>query len=172
MREQRDTYKDEEDYDDGLGDINVSGLIDEDNETEKTDEVELDSNVDGDMAIIEDMDFSSFKGKNFKSSLSKVNNTYTKKKAKSPTTQKKKMPLSNEVFVKKRATLYGKGRDGSGKTTKRIIVPSTQKVIIQGVDKFILGDDKCGIKDIGYYKCKKLKELVFIINNYMGKDFS
>lgn len=172
MREQRDTYKDGEDYDDGLGDINASGLIDEDNETENTDEAELDSGVDGDMAIIEDMDFSSFKGKNFKSSLSKVNNTYTKKKAKRPIAQKRKMPLSNEVFVKKRATLYGKGRGGSGKTTKRIIVPSTQKVIIQGVDKFILGDDKCGIKDIGYYKCKKLKELVFIINNNSAIDFN
>ena len=29
----------------------------------------------------------------------------------------------------------------------------------------------CGIKDIGYYKCKKLKELVFIINNNSAIDF-
>lgn len=82
-------------------------------------------------------------------------------------------PLSQEFVVKKRATLYGKtSGKGQGINTKRIIVPSTQKVIVEGVDKFILGEDKCGVKDIGYYKCKKLRELVFTMNNNSGVDFN
>jgi hypothetical protein len=81
--------------------------------------------------------------------------------------------LSQEFVVKKRATLYGKSSGkGQGRNTKRIIVPSTQKVIVEGVDKFILGKDKCGVKDIGYYKCRKLRELVFTMNNNSGVDFN
>ena len=125
-----------------------------------------DSYFDSDLDIIDDIDFSEFKGKNFKSSLNKVNKAYSKKKAKKPLRNK---PLDKSFAVKKRATLYGKGSEN---TTKRVLVPSNQKIIIQGVDKFILGDDKCGVSDIGYYKCKKLKELVFTINNNSAIDFN
>ena len=115
--------------------------------------------------FIEDIDFSEFKGKSFKSNLHKVKKVVAKK-------NRAKKPSTKEFFVKKRATLYGKANSrGEVKTTKRIIVPSTQKVIIEGVDKFILGEDKCGVKDIGYYKCKKLEELVFTMNNNSGNDF-
>jgi hypothetical protein len=123
-----------------------------------------------DFDIIEDIDFSEFKGKNFKSSLKKVNREYAKKKSKKPS--QIAPDLSKEFHVKKRATLYAKGKRSDSEITKRIIVPSTQKVIIQGVDKFIMGDDKCGVKDIGYYNCKKLKELIFTINNNSGVDFN
>jgi hypothetical protein len=139
-------------------------------------------NADGDGgdddSYIYDIDFSEFKGKDFKSSLNKVNRTVTKKKAlsKSKSGKSAKKPLSQDIDVKRKAILYGKQLSGGGeaKTTKRIIVPSTQKVIIQGVDKFILGkDEKCSdAKKIGYYKCKPLKELVFIMNNNSGVDFN
>ena len=146
-----------------------------------SDEEEGYGNADGeDDSYIYEIDFSEFKGKDFKSSLNKVNRTVTKKKAisnsKNRTTTTKKKPLSQDIGVKRKAILYGKQLSGGGeaKTTKRIIVPSTQKVIIQGVDKFILGkDEKCSdAKKIGYYKCKPLKELVFIMNNNSAVDFN
>jgi hypothetical protein len=45
-------------------------------------------------------------------------------------------------------------------------------VIVEGVDKFILNDDDCSAKNIGYYKCKKLKELIFTINNDSANDLN
>ena len=136
-----------------------------------------------DDSYIYDIDFSEFKGNDFKSSLNKVNRSVTKKKAlsksktRTTTTRKApKKPLSQDIGVKRRAILYGKQLSGGSeaKTTKRIIGPSTQKVIIQGVDKFILGkDEKCSdAKKIGYYKCKPLKELIFIMNNNSALDFN
>jgi len=80
-----------------------------------------------------------------------------------------KKPLVN-VPVKKRATIHSKG---GRKTTERILVPSDRKVIVEGVDKFILSNNpqNDAIKNIGYYKGKKLKELVLIINNDTPNDF-
>jgi hypothetical protein len=158
MIEPNDNYTDNESYESGLGGYDFL----------EEEQLGLDGEFGFDETdIIEDIDFSEIRGKDFKSSLSKVNKAYTKKKA---TRQK---PLDKDFVVKKRATLYGKTEGGAtAETTKRIIVPSTQKVIIQGVDKFILGDDKCGAKDIGYYKCKKLKELVFTMDNNSAVDFN
>jgi hypothetical protein len=55
----------------------------------------------------------------------------------------------------------------------KIVVPDDKKVIIQGVSDFIL--DKKGtsdaVKNIGYYKGKKLKELVFTFNNNSALPF-
>jgi hypothetical protein len=198
MSEPNKTYNNERDYEDDLNSFVESDLIEEDvygadgNEDDDfygadgeessiggeidEEEEELDGNDDD---FIFDMDFSQFKGKDFKSSLRSVNKAASNKKkmqVKARTKKKKmvKKPLSQEIVVKKRATLYGKKTKtgGEAKTTKRIIVPSTQKVIVEGVDKFILGEDKCGVKDIGYYKCKKLKELVFTMNNNSGVDFN
>jgi len=151
------TYTNDQDYQNSLGGYD---LIEEQN------------NLDGDSdyfdasGIVEDIDFSEIRGKDFKSSLRKVNKVFAKKKS-------QKKPLSKDFYVKKRATLWGKN-DGAGmsETTKRIIVPDTQKVIVEGVDKFILGEDKCGAKDIGYYKCKKLKELIFTMDNNSAIDFN
>lgn len=199
MSEPNNTYNNDKDYEDDLNSFVESDLIEEDvydadGDAEGEDdfygadgesspiggeideeEEDLDSNDD----FIYDIDFSQFKGKDFKSSLRNVNKTVSSKKklqVKAHNKKKKmvKKPLSQEIVVKKRATLYGKKTKtgGEAKTTKRIIVPSTQKVIVEGVDKFILGEDKCGVKDIGYYKCKKLKELVFTMNNNSGVDFN
>ena len=114
---------------------------------------------------LSDIDFSDFKGKDFKTKLKKVHKTLAKKKV--------AKPLSKDFIVSKGATLYGKNKGNiDGANTKRIIVPDSQKIIIEGVDQFILNDDKCGIKNIGYYKCKKLKELILTINNNSGADFN
>ena len=163
--------------------VNGSQLELSDAEGESDDEDNYDGTDGEDDSYIYDIDFSEFKGDDFKSSLNKFNRTVTKKKALSKyksrkTTVRKapQKPLSQEIGVKQRAILYGKQLSGGGeaKTTKRIIVPSTQKVIIQGVDKFILGkDEKCSdAKKIGYYKCKPLKELIFIMNNNSAVDFN
>jgi len=63
--------------------------------------------------------------------------------------------------------------DKNCKTTKRIIVPEDRKVIVEGVDKFILSNTKesNSIKNIGYYKGEKCSELVLIINNTTPNDF-
>jgi hypothetical protein len=71
---------------------------------------------------------------------------------------------SVEIGVKRSAVIRSK----FGKpTTERIIVPDNKKVIVEGVDKFILSQEKAdtAIKNIGYYEGEKLKELVLIINN-------
>ena len=63
--------------------------------------------------------------------------------------------------------------DKNCNTTKRIIVPEDRKVIVEGVDKFILSNTKesNSIKNIGYYKGEKCSELILIINNTTPNDF-
>ena len=159
MQEPEDIYYNEDEYENSItGGLNGVELIEEDDLSDSDDS-----------SFLDDIDFSEFKGKSFKSSLQKVNKAVDKKKPK-----KRKMPLSKDFVVTKGATLYGKGKRGDAKTTKRIIVPSTQKVIIEGVDEFILGKSKqCnGVKNIGYYNCKKLKELIFTMNNNSLVDFN
>lgn len=55
----------------------------------------------------------------------------------------------------------------------KVIVPDNKNVIVQGVSDFILSQSPTGdmIKNIGYYKGKKLKELVLTFNNDSGNDF-
>ena len=76
-----------------------------------------------------------------------------------------------KVPIRESATIHGKGRGG---TTKRVIVPSSQKVIVEGVDRFILSKGSKGdnLKNVGYYKGKKLKELVLSIDNNSALDFN
>ena len=55
----------------------------------------------------------------------------------------------------------------------KVVVPDDKKVIIQGVNDFIL-DQSAGIdklKNVGYYKGKKLQELVFTFNNDSALPF-
>jgi hypothetical protein len=89
-------------------------------------------------------------------------NSKTKK-----TTPKKKvvnsLKLHKDWGVKKFANIQSKGR----KAITNVIVPRDRKTIIEGVNRFILSDN-CGavdLKSIGYCNGKKLKEMVFIINN-------
>lgn len=55
----------------------------------------------------------------------------------------------------------------------RVIVPDDKKVIVQGVSDFILDQSAAAnnIKNIGYYKGKKLKELVLTFNNNSALPF-
>ena len=216
-------YNNRKDYEDDLNSFLEADFIEE--ETFGADGIdeeyyvggEIDEEVEDleDDDFINDIDFSQFKGRDFKSSLRNVNKTVKKTKSKKRAEKLKhkvivpsdnkvivegrsrnvakksssQKPIGarkivsggkivdsnvNEIGVRKKAILYGKKtKGGVANTTKRIIVPSTQKVIVEGVDNFILGkDDKCGIKDIGYYKCKKLKELIFTMNNNSALDFN
>ena len=55
----------------------------------------------------------------------------------------------------------------------KIVVPDDRKVIVQGVSDFILSQSPTGdmIKNVGYYKGKKLEELVLTFNNDSGNEF-
>lgn len=90
-------------------------------------------------------------------------------KGASPT--KRMVKGGGRVPIQERATITGNGRGG---TTKRIIVPSSQKVIVEGVDRFILskGKQEDNVKNIGYYKGKKLRELILTMNNNSALDFN
>lgn len=82
----------------------------------------------------------------------------------------RKTPRTVQVPVKQSSVIQSKfGK----KTTQRILVPQDRNVIVEGVDKFILSNNKENeaIKNIGYYKGEKLKELVLIINNTTPNDF-
>jgi hypothetical protein len=73
------------------------------------------------------------------------------------------------ISVERRAQI-----NSSQKKIARVLVPTDRKVIIEGVNKFILSqkptDDS--VKNIGYYKGKKLKEMVFIFNNDTPNPFT
>lgn len=112
-------------------------------------------------ASVEDIDFSEFSGKNFKHSLKKVHKAVSKRAA------KKKKRVTN-IPVNKFAKLRPKFKNGvEQKTTRKVIVPSNQKVIIQGVNDFILSQSSAAdsVKNIGYYKGRKLKELILTLDN-------
>jgi len=173
---------------------------------------------------VEDIDFSSLDGKDFKKDFKKINRAVAGKKVvkreqavrKSPENPVKKVivPTNRKLIVEgvkapikpvskrpekslikkkpivqretkaqtrtapkrvevpvKKGTAVIQSRFGK-KTTERILVPQDRKVIVEGVDKFILSNTKESeaIKNIGYYKGEKLKELVLIINNNTPND--
>ena len=128
-------FYDDEDYD---IDSNADGL-----------EYEDDSEFDDD--ILDDIDFSDFKGKDFKSSFAKVNKHIDKKQAVKQNKKggfvRKKKPLTKDFGIKKGATITG----GKKKISK-IIVPRDKKVIVEGVSKFILSKDvkDDAVRNIGY----------------------
>lgn len=74
------------------------------------------------------------------------------------------------IAVEKRATLYGANK----KKISKVIVPDDRKVIVEGVSKFILSQDKKieSCKNLNYYKGEKLKEMVLIFNNDSAIDFN
>jgi hypothetical protein len=131
---------------------------------------EVDGDIDGD--VLDDIDFSELKGKSFNSSLKKFNASYYKKRRKRYGSRKKTLPLTKRFGVKKRATIIG--QENTQRNVKRVIVPNDRKVIIEGVNRFILDRGKScdGVKNIGYYNCKKLRELIIIINNDTINDFN
>ena len=149
---------------------------------------------------IDDIDFSDFQYSNFAQSFSKVNKKIaekqTKKRALQPVrkpiakktvakqplykkfsdkliskkTFTKKKPLTQEFYVKRKATVISPYE----KKLSKVIVPSDQKVIVEGVNKFILSQEQKDdtLKNIGYYKGEKLNELVLTFNNNSPLDFN
>lgn len=80
------------------------------------------------------------------------------------------LKLNKDWGVDKHATIYA----NSTRSINRVLVPRDRKVIVEGVQKFILSED-CSVQDyksIGYCNGKKLKEMVFTINNEGHNDFT
>lgn len=119
---------------------------------------------------ISDIDFSQFKGKDFKSNFAKINKHVEKKRH-------KKKPLSKEIGVGSTVSRFSSEKaiiSGPKKKLAKVLVPRDRKVIVEGVDKFILnGDSKDdSIRNIGYYQGKKLKKLILTFNNDSALDFN
>lgn len=115
-----------------------------------------------------DIDFSQFKGKTFKDKFSRIKKITSKKKPKKRIIRRKK-PLVKAFAVNENTRITG-----GVKKLARVLVPRDKTVIVEGVDKFILGknpkDDQ--IRNIGYYKGEKLQELVLTFNNNSAIDFN
>lgn len=77
--------------------------------------------------------------------------------------------LSRQIGVKRGAKI-----NQAQKKISRILVPTDKKVIVEGVNKFILSQkpNDNAVKNIGYYKGRKLKELVLIFNNTTPNPFT
>lgn len=152
---------------------------------------------------ITDIDFSSLEGKDFNRTFKQANRKVTSKaiekktlkKAKPtpksrvqalsrkavrpssvvrpPISSKRQKPrkerLTREIGVKRGAKI-----SRAEKKISRILVPSDKKVIVEGVNKFILSQkpNDNAVKNIGYYKGRKLKELVLIFNNTTPNPFT
>jgi hypothetical protein len=123
--------------------------------------------------IVYEVDFSEIKGKSFTSSLNKFNRVYDNKNRLKSKRVKPKQPFTRAFDVRSSARIVGED-ERNPKNISKIIVPNDKKVIVEGVDKFILGrGENCDdIKNIGYYKCKKLKQLIIIMNNNSQTDFN
>ena len=148
-----------------IGDIDDSyfdGEQESSFEGEETEDVLVDD-------TFNDIDFSQFKGKNFKSDYKKVSRITKNKKPKKKVVKRKKKPLVKAIAVEHKAVLHGEGKKMS-----KVIVPRDKKVIIEGVDKFLVSssDKDNAIRNIGYYKGEKLKELVLTFNNNSALDFN
>lgn len=102
---------------------------------------------------ISDIDFTSIDGKTTRERL-------------------KKVKISKAKIIPKKKAVVSKRKKISREVTK-VNLPSDKEIIVKGIDQFILSqDDKnVALKNIGYYKGEKLRELVLIINNDSPLDF-
>jgi hypothetical protein len=165
MSDPNEVFFSEEDYTDDFDSVDaVSG---EENYFNADAMGELDDD------IVYEVDFSEIKGKSFSSSLNKFNRVYDNKNRLKRKRVKPKQPFTRAFDVRSSARIVGEN-ERNPKNISKIIVPNDKKVIVEGVDKFILGQgENCDdIKNIGYYKCKKLKELIIIMNNNSKTDFN
>lgn len=119
---------------------------------------------------LSDIDFSEIRG-DFKTGMkSIVKKVEQKKRTNGGRAIAKKGRKIKNVPVKSKAIMRGPTEKKIGK----VIVPRDRKVIIEGISKFMLDDtsEASEAKSIGYYKGKKLNELVFIINNTGALPFT
>lgn len=122
-----------------------------------------DSDDSEDNIEIEDIDFSNIQGRNLQERFKKI----TRKASVARIVPKKK-----EKIVAKRNVHYKFSRQKGKKNITQVKLPNNKEILIKGVDEFILSQDDAStaIKNIGYYKGKKLKELMLIINNTTPND--
>jgi hypothetical protein len=107
---------------------------------------------------IDDIDFSELRG-GVKTSLKKANTKVNQKKKKRPMVRTKG-GLKRRVPRKKKKRIEAK-----------VLVSDDRKIIIEGVDKFMMSNDNDSEKKIGWYKGEKLKQLAFTIDNTDGVEF-
>lgn len=153
-------------------------------------------------SLVDDIDFSDLSGTDFKKSFTRVNQKIDKKISVQPIKSTRKFnaqslssigrkspipvkpentggvrqklnfkrPLTKNIPVEKHATIHGK----SNKMISKVIVPQDRSVIVEGVSKFMLSQDKRddSIKEVAYHNGKKLKEMVLIFNNNSLDDFN
>ena len=110
-------------------------------------------------------DFSEIGGKNYRSRFSKIRKKAMRKGIDGRRPIKRRRlgkPLSKSHGIRRKGTIHG----GQKKMSK-IIVPDDKKVIVEGANNFILSRSRTSdsIKNIGYWKGKKLTPLILTINN-------
>jgi len=121
---------------------------------------------------IEEIDFSNITGKNTHEKLKKISRKTStarvvpKKKRLAPANSK-----SRKIVAEKNVR-YKFGKSKGKQTITTMQLPDNREILIKGVDEFILSQNSAPIKNIGYYKGKKLGELVLIINNDSPIDFT
>ena len=120
---------------------------------------------DPDYLFLEEFDFSNMEGNNLKKDLKKI----------------KKKSIGRKITSKNNIEFNQKNpkKDVKIKSIKTSITSTTGfskegLKQLQDVDNFILSDNQANssIKNIGYYKGEKLKELVLIINNNTPNDLN
>lgn len=119
---------------------------------------------------VNDIDFSQLSGSDFKTRFRSMNASMST----APRTKQSPSP-SKKKLVKGHGITKGKYAIDASKQKKigRVLVPREREVIVEGVSKFILSEGKAqaSIKNVGYYKGKKLKALVLTFNNNSALDF-
>ncbi|MEM2138574.1 MAG: hypothetical protein QXM96_00255 [Candidatus Woesearchaeota archaeon] len=122
--------------------------------------------LDDEDVLINEIDFSNISGNNLDEVISEIRGAIKGKKQELKYNPKK---LSKKIKKTKKGTVLSQKK--FGKVTK-VYVPRDRKVIIQGVSKFILSNQADNIKNIGYFKGEKLRELVLIVNNDTPNSFN
>jgi hypothetical protein len=120
---------------------------------------------DPDYLFLEEFDFSNMEGNNLKKDLKKIK----KKSIGRKITSKNNIQLNNK---KQKKDVKIKSIHTSIESTAGFSKEGLKQ--LKDVDNFILSDSKenSSIKNIGYYKGEKLKELVLIINNNTPNDLN
>jgi hypothetical protein len=149
--------------------------------------------------ILNDFDFSNFEDNSFKENFAKVKSKIQKvvvPKGRTVIVEGRKQPtqlINNIKPVRQKRSLT---RDTSIKSTRKnvvgipveqgavikgrnnkliskIMIPRSRNVIVEGASKLMLSEDKRDdlVKKLGYFKGKKLQELIIEINNDSETDF-